>query len=284
MKVSVVLGTYNRLPFLKHCISTLRAELSSCDFESEIIVIDGGSSDGTIKWLTAQKDVVSIIQHNRGKWKGKEIKRRSWGYFMNLGFKSAQGKYVCMISDDCLVVPGALKNGFDFFEKKLSEGRQVGAVPFYWRNWPIQKEYMICYAIGDKLHLNHGLFLNEALKAVNYIDEDTFHFYYADSDLSLKIWDAGYECLESPTSFIEHYADANTEVRRSNNQKEKEDLQNYKEKWNKLMTRGPDYIGHWKYKEFIDEDKTGELLRNQFYLDRFKKAYRKVFRFFSFIS
>ena len=49
-------------------------------------------TDATIRWLARQKDIVSIIQHNRGKWQGKPIERRSWGYFMNQGFKCARGK------------------------------------------------------------------------------------------------------------------------------------------------------------------------------------------------
>src|SRR3989304_502628 len=120
--ISVVLGTYNRLSFLKLTIESIRAGLEN--LSREIFVIDGGSTDGTTQWLIKQKDIVTMVQHNRGKWNGKPIERRSWGYFMNLGFRSAQGKYVCMLSDDCLVIPGAIRNGFDLFEKKLAEGEK----------------------------------------------------------------------------------------------------------------------------------------------------------------
>src|ERR1043166_1154904 len=107
--VSVVIGTYNRIDFLKPTMETVRAELS--DSRHEIIVVDGGSDDGTIKWLVEQKDIISIIQHNRGEWNGKPIERQSWGYFMNLGFRAASSRYICMLSDACLVIPGAIKNG-----------------------------------------------------------------------------------------------------------------------------------------------------------------------------
>jgi glycosyltransferase involved in cell wall biosynthesis len=52
-QISVVLGTYNRLPFLKATIASVRT--SQIDIPYEIVVVDGGSSDGTIEWLTARQ-------------------------------------------------------------------------------------------------------------------------------------------------------------------------------------------------------------------------------------
>ena len=48
--VSVVIGTYNRLRFLRATLESVREELAGVSHE--IIVIDGGSDDGTIAWLT----------------------------------------------------------------------------------------------------------------------------------------------------------------------------------------------------------------------------------------
>jgi GT2 family glycosyltransferase len=201
--VSFVLGSYNRLPFLKLTLESIRSEAAAIDHE--IIVVDGGSTDGSVNWLTQQKDVVSIIQHNRGEWRGKPINRRSWGYFMNLAFKAAQGKYILMISDDALFVPGSVQRGLDRFEQECAAGRRIGGMAFYFRDFPHTKSYYVLFAAKDKVYINHGLYLREALASVGWIDEERYRFYSADADLCLKLWQAGYEVIDNPGSIVEHY-------------------------------------------------------------------------------
>jgi len=256
--ISVVLGCYNRLSYLKLTIESVRKELEN--ISHEIIIVDGGSDDGTLLWLVEQKDIITIVQHNRGTWAGKPITRRSWGYFMNLGFKSAQGKYICMLSDDCLIVPGAIVNGYNVFEQELARDRKIGAVAFYWRNWSQQENYYVGHTLGNKLYVNHGMYLNTALKAVDYIDEETFFFYNGDGDLCLKLWHAGYECIESPDSYIEHYPHANVDVRKTNYQKFNQDLELYLKKWEGIFYDPKlNNLGMYREKAYHDPLKTGEL-------------------------
>jgi glycosyltransferase involved in cell wall biosynthesis len=252
--VSVVLGSFNRRRFLKLTVETVRDELLRADFPSEIIVIDGGSTDGTLSWLLKQKDIITIVQYNRGNWQGKPIERRSWGYFMNLGFKSAQGKYVCMLSDDCLVVPEAIINGYRHFEEELQKGNNVGAVAFYWRNWPEQKKYWVGLTFGNKMFVNHGMYLKEALDSVGYIDEDSYYFYHADGDLCLRMWQEGYVCLDSPNSYIEHYAHAAGKV------DGKPDWERYCNKWEKLLGNQK---FDWIEKEHTDHFQTVKLFKRR---------------------
>jgi glycosyltransferase involved in cell wall biosynthesis len=62
MKVSVVIPVLNERASLPATIAALRA----CRGLSEIIVSDGGSTDGTVAWLQAQPDIV-LVRSIRGK-------------------------------------------------------------------------------------------------------------------------------------------------------------------------------------------------------------------------
>ena len=248
--VSVVIGTYNRLEFLKATIDTVRNELE--DVSHELLVVDGGSTDGTIDWLVGQKDIILIIQHNRGEWRDKPIERQSWGYFMNLGFRAASAKYICMLSDDCLVIPGAIKNGVKLFDKELKAGKKIGAVAFYWRNWPEQEKYRVGMAWGDKMFVNHGLYLRDALQKIYFADADNYHFYHADGDICLRMDEAGYSCVDSPDSYIEHRSEANLPVRESNLIRQKQDWDTYTRRWSHLKKPKVD----WITKNFSDSNQT----------------------------
>jgi GT2 family glycosyltransferase len=232
--VSVVLGSFNRKSLLKLTIDSVRRELDVADFPHEIIVVDGGSTDGTPAWLARQKDIISLVQHNRGKWRGKPIERRSWGYFMNLGFKCAQGKYVCMLSDDALVVPGAIKLGIAHFERRLADGANVGAVPFYFLNYPFEPRYYVI-SLGNYLYVNHGLYLNDALRSVGYIDELSYRFYAADVDLCLRMRAKGYSIEPCPDSKVIHFIHANLRGRGSNQLLYEQDERTFRSKWLPLL-------------------------------------------------
>jgi GT2 family glycosyltransferase len=260
-EVSVVIGSYNRRRFLELTLAGVREELDR--IPHEIIVVDGGSEDGSTSWLARQRDVITVVQHNRGIWRGEQLARRSWGYFMNLGFRLSKGKYVCMLSDDCIVVPGAIRSGMSHAEQAQRDGRRIGAVAFYWRNWPEQKDYWVGLTLGGRMFVNHGLYLRQALEAVGYADEDTYVFYHADGDLCLRMWARGFECIDAPDSFIEHYSGAAQEVRASNLAIQSRDWEHYLDKWGRSwgtqdVTRGQG----WIHRTFVDPLGTAEKFRS----------------------
>ena len=255
---SVVLGSYNRGRLLRQAIESVRDNASFA--RHEIIVVDGGSTDGSLEWLLQQKDVITIVQHNRGEFCGKPIERRSWGYFMNLGFKAAQGKYVLMISDDCILLSNAIERGISAFEERLARREKVGGAAFYFRNWPGEQDYYVQRTLGGKLMVNHGLFLRDALEAVGWADEDNYAFYKADGDLCLRLWQAGYEIIDAPGAFVEHYLDANEAVRLQNNATLEQDKRTYSARWRRLalLSKAKQTMGKISL-SFDDPGRTAEL-------------------------
>lgn len=254
--ISIVLGSYNRKPFLKKAIKTIRENGITVPYE--IVVIDGGSTDGSIQYLTRQKDIISIIQHNHGHWKNKKIQKKSWGHYMNIAFRSTNGKYIAMISDDCLLLPGAIMHGYSLAEDERQKGNNVGGVAFYWRNLPYEKMYYVRQTLGHKLSINHGLYLREAVEKVGHYDEERYPFYYGDGDLSLRIWNAGYTIIDSKKSFVEHFHFANMRSRKQNSMQKEIHKKMYMERWTDIF-----------YNPKID-NQSGKIFRN--HTDPYKTA------------
>jgi GT2 family glycosyltransferase len=255
--VSLVLGSYNRKEFLIEAIESIRR--NGIEVPYEIIVVDGGSTDGSKEWLGSQSDIITIIQHNRIAPEGQTVRRRSWGYFMNLGFKCAEGQYIVMISDDSLLVPGAVMNGIRHCEALQRQGRNIGAVAFYWRNWPEQQDYWVGLTCGGKMFVNHGLYVRAALERVGWIDEERYRFYCADGDVCLKLWEQGYEVVDCPASFVEHFSHANLEVRQSNLEHEREDRKAYQDRWRGIFfDPSKPNLGGWIHLGHEDQAHTAE--------------------------
>lgn len=228
--VSIVMGSYNRLEFLKLAIDSARQE--TADIPHEIIVVDGGSEDGSIEWLTFQKDIITIIQYNRGEFNGKPIPRRSWGYFMNLGFKSAQAEYILMMSDDTIFHPGAIHNAIDFIQQKQAEGRKIGAVPFYFHDIGYDEEHQYkIHTLFDKPLLNHGIYLKAPFTEVGFADEITYQFYASDSDICLKLIHAGYEVLPCEQALMLHCPNHPTRYMTTSSEQWAKDITALLNKW-----------------------------------------------------
>jgi GT2 family glycosyltransferase len=167
---------------------------------------------------------------------------------MNLGFKCAEGRYICLISDDSVVHPDTIANGVRRFDHELAQGRRLGALAFYWRSWPEEERYRVGITLSNKLFVNHGLFLRDAVEEAGWIDEDRYGFYCADGDLSLKIWSCGFAIEACEDALLEHFEEADIGLRQGNLASLEADRQNYAARWTGIyFDPGSPILGGWIY-------------------------------------
>ena len=105
MRTAVVILNYNGLKFLKQFLSTLIVE---CPNDSEIIVADNNSSDGTVPWLRENYPDLKIIQN-----------RQNFGFAggYNAALNQVDAKYFVILNSDIEVAPGWLTPLIDYMEQ-----------------------------------------------------------------------------------------------------------------------------------------------------------------------
>ncbi len=130
MFFSVVIPTYNRLPILEKCLRALeRQQLreDSAITGYEVVLVDDGSTDGTLEWLEAHKSefphVRSLAQDHMGPAAAR-----------NLGVEQATGDTIIFIDSDLVVTEHFLQAHAD----ALVEGEQkLGSDRLFTYGWVI---------------------------------------------------------------------------------------------------------------------------------------------------
>lgn len=202
--ISVVLGSKNRKNLLKATIKSIRENGFSGNLE--IIVIDGGSTDGSCDWLAKQTDIFTIVQPNYKMVDddGISVLAHSWGKFMNIAFKYASAPWIVMVSDDLILAKGALQKGYDALTQRISAGEKIGGGAFYFREYPRHSYYRVGLLTDDIITINHGFYYKLALENVDYIDEVTYNFYCADGDLVMRLNQSGWKTIALEDCFADH--------------------------------------------------------------------------------
>ncbi len=104
MFFSIVIPTYNRLPILQKALRSLEIQTFDSNLVAnyEIIVVDDGSTDGTIEWLNNTMAELPHLKIYEQSHKGASAAR-------NLGVEQAIGDTIIFIDSDIVVTPSFLQ-------------------------------------------------------------------------------------------------------------------------------------------------------------------------------
>lgn len=209
--VAIVSGTYNRLPLLKDMVASARACLPP-GVRYQFVIVDGGSTDGTLDWCRQQDDVLLIEQ---GELLG-AVKAFDAGAF------AADAEYVILANDDITFAPGSILPGIVWLE----EHPGCGAVAFEdnrlmpgAREWHVLQIPISGWSNRYANYAQVGMFrkwLGDELGWWGLHGKFTGRTYGGDNALSAAIWDVGYTVDAVPGCRVHDYVHPD-ELRRINN-------------------------------------------------------------------
>lgn len=229
MDLSFILLTWNSELYITQCLQSLLESLDSLSYQTEIFIVDNGSTDNTVALLKS-------FQANRPAQIFPISLEKNTGttYSRNIALKRANGRYVCIMDSDVEVSAGV----FPVLLHTLQENEKIGlAAPrLVYPNGNLQKStdafptlftkvfrYFFLKAVEEREHKAAAsaekqeevrevdyaisamwLLKREVLENVGLLDEQIF---YApeDVDYCLRIWQAGYSIVYNPTVSCIHH-------------------------------------------------------------------------------
>ena len=180
MKFTVITPSLNQLAYLRRCIASVADQT---DIQVEHVVIDGGSTDGTIAWLT------DIERQSAANYRLTFISEPDEGMYdaLNKGFERASGDVLAWLNCDEQYLPGALHQVMSFLETHPSADfvygdallvDPEGTLLTCRKNPPLRRAYVLAdhlYTQSAAMFFRAGIFgaghrFNAAWKAVGDCD------------------------------------------------------------------------------------------------------------------
>ncbi len=198
--VTIIIPTFNRLNWIPVCLDSIKAQTYP---NIETLVIDDGSTDGTVEWLKSQPGYSFAQVHVQPKNGGASIAR-------NDGIRRARGELIVFIDSDDALLPHHVGTAVGVFEKYpntglfccdstlidangdvLFEGRTWHQIQSGLKNHPVQTGFRSLKDIFEFSHIFPGFTLPKAVfEKVGDFDQSIFPM--DDYDLSLRVAGAGY--------------------------------------------------------------------------------------------
>lgn len=232
MDLSVIIVNYNAKIFLEQCLHSIYKAVSGMN--SEIIVVDNNSTDGSREYLPSIFNEVRFVFNNDNAGFAKAC---------NQGLKISSGKYVLFLNPDTLVPGDCFQKCFSFFEthadagaigvrmvneknkflKESKRGFPSPAASFYKLFglaflFPGSKKFSAYYMghlpekENNPVDVLSGAFMmikKEALQKTGGFDE-SFFMYGEDIDLSYRIKQSGFQNYYLGEITITHFKGGST--------------------------------------------------------------------------
>jgi len=215
--VSVIIVNFNRCDLLQACLRALDCQTFT---DSEIIVVDNGSTDGSLAFLRNLESMrvgVVSLRENKGFAAG-----------CNAGIDVAKGRYIATLNNDAEPEPRWLEDLVLTMESADEIGMCASKILLHSDRGRIDKVGHLIYLDG----LNHGrgsgerdrgqydvpvevlfpdgaaaLYRRAMLDEIGLFDE-SFFAYGDDADLGLRGRLAGWACQYVPTAVVYHHHSA----------------------------------------------------------------------------
>jgi len=198
--VSVIIPAYNAEETIKQCIEGI---LNQTYKNIEVIVIDDGSMDNTAKIAATLKCKLIKLNENIG-----------YVNVLNLGLKSAKGRYIYIIDSDC--VPE--KDCIEWLMNSFSKTKDIGVVggtcviPPDYKNinalaYDVAERFKDIQNVGERcVPYLSGSNLCIKREVVNKVGEFNKNFVsHCDFEFTFRAKQKGYSVLFQPNAVSYHY-------------------------------------------------------------------------------
>lgn len=219
--VTIIILTWNGLDYTRRCISSLRRFTREEDYE--LIVVDNGSTDGTVEYLQKLDNITLILnKENVGFVRGnnqaiKMLEGKSDVILLNNDTEVPhdQGEWLSRLqktaysSDDIGIVGcrlrqpnGYLQHAGAYMPLQTFWGQQIGSMELDVNQYGYDRDVeSVVFACA---YIKHDL-----IEKIGALSEDFFS-YYEDTDYCLRAREAGYRTVCCGTVTLIHYENAST--------------------------------------------------------------------------
>jgi GT2 family glycosyltransferase len=258
--VSVVIPNLNGEKLLPICLDTLNIQTFQ-DFE--VIVVDNGSRDGSLRLLKEEYPHVKIISLD---------KNYGFAFPVNRGIEATSGEFVCLLNNDIELDPKWMEAMYEALLKNPEVGACGPKMLRYWERERINVLGIRVNSNGDVEIIGAGEYDKGQYEEVRHVFgvnagasmyrrsmfddiglfDEVFFASFEDVDLSFRAQLAGYKALYVPQSIAYHMVGATIKKRRYQ----------------------PTYLNNRNVLLFFWKDMPGELIKRNFWgICRHKTGY-----------